>query len=99
MSNGPKSGSTPNNEPRGLVVRFLDAIEWAGNKLPDPAVLFLIGIISVWVLSAWLSTFSFAETLPGKTDPVKVTNMLQPDQLAKFLANCRRLKRKLKGIV
>lgn len=86
MSNGPKSDSTPSNEPRGLVVRFLDAIEWAGNKLPDPAVLFLIGIITVWVLSAWLSTYSFAETLPGKTDPVKVTNMLQPDQLAKFLA-------------
>lgn len=86
MSNGPKSNSTSNNEPRGLVVRFLDAIEWAGNKLPDPAVLFLIGIITVWILSAWLSTFTFTEVLPGKTDPVKITNMLQPDQLAKFLA-------------
>ncbi len=78
MSNGPKSDSTSSNEPRGLVVRFLDAIEWAGNKLPDPAVLFLIGIITVWVLSAWLSTSLSLKVLPGKTDPVKITNMLQP---------------------
>lgn len=86
MSTGPKPDSTSANQPRGLVVRFLDTIEWAGNKLPDPAVLFLIGIVAVWILSAWLSTYSFTETLPGKTDPVKVTNMLQPEQIAKFLA-------------
>ncbi|TVQ60656.1 MAG: hypothetical protein EA378_11255 [Phycisphaerales bacterium] len=30
---------------------LLDAIEWAGNKLPDPAVLFLFGAILVMVVS------------------------------------------------
>ncbi|TVQ32759.1 MAG: AbgT family transporter [Phycisphaeraceae bacterium] len=30
---------------------LLDAIEWAGNKLPDPTMLFLIGAIIVMVLS------------------------------------------------
>ncbi len=30
---------------------LLDAIEWAGNKLPDPAVLFLFGAILVMIVS------------------------------------------------
>ena len=32
----------------------LDAIEWVGNKLPDPAILFLILMVVVWLLSALL---------------------------------------------
>ena len=86
MSTTPKPDASTANEPRSMVVRFLDTIEWLGNKLPDPAVLFLFGIITVWILSAWLSGYTFTETVPGKTDPVKVTNMLQPAQIAKFLA-------------
>ena len=41
------------DEGRGIVLRFLNGIEWLGNKLPDPAVLFVIGIVTVWTLSAF----------------------------------------------
>lgn len=86
MSNGPKSDSTSATPQSGLVVRFLNAIEWAGNKLPDPAVLFIVGIILVWVLSFWLSRIEFIENMPGKDEPIKINNMLETTQLAKFLA-------------
>ena len=33
---------------RTLVNRMLDAVERVGNKLPDPAVLFLLLMFAVW---------------------------------------------------
>ena len=35
----------------GLAGRLLNAVEWAGNKLPDPVTLFVIGALLVPVLS------------------------------------------------
>ncbi len=86
MSSPSPSTADASDQQRSLVVRFLNTIEWLGNKLPDPAVLFLLGIAVVWVLSYWLSGIAFTETLPGKTDPVKIVNMLEGKQLSKFLA-------------
>jgi len=43
----PQSGSTNNNK-RGI----LDWIEWAGNKLPEPSILFMLLALTVVALSA-----------------------------------------------
>ncbi len=80
------SESTPAKGKRGPLVAFLDAIEWMGNKLPDPAVLFVIGISAIWILSAIFSSVPFTETLPGKTDPIRIVNLLSLDKLADFLS-------------
>lgn len=80
------SESTPAKGKRGPLVAFLDAIEWMGNKLPDPAVLFVIGITGVWILSAVFSPIQFTETLPGKTDPIRIVNLLSLDKFADFLS-------------
>ena len=40
---------------QGLVNRLLSSIEVIGNKLPDPAMLFLFTLIIVWILSALLA--------------------------------------------
>ena len=37
--------------PRSFTQRMLDRIEWAGNRLPDPAVLFVWGLAATWVAS------------------------------------------------
>jgi p-aminobenzoyl-glutamate transporter AbgT len=66
-------------EKRGLLGTFLDTIEWVGNKLPDPAVPFVIGIAIVWLLSAVFSYVDFAESLPGKTEPIRIMNLLAPE--------------------
>ena len=71
---------------RGPVMLFLDGIEWLGNKLPDPAVLFVIGIAIVWILSAVLAQCEFTETLPGDSKPIAIVNLLALGQIAVFLS-------------
>ena len=39
-------------EKKGFVTRMLNVIERIGNKLPDPAILFFISLLLVWVISA-----------------------------------------------
>ncbi len=71
---------------RNFIVRALDLVEWLGNKLPDPAVLFLIGLIVTWILSAWLSGMNFTEIDPRSNQPVEVINLLTLGQFAEFLS-------------
>lgn len=89
MANNDTSPSPPvkSDTKRGLIVKALDLLEWMGNKLPDPAVLFLLGLIITWGLSAYLSGMEFTEVKPGQTEPVKVTNMLTLDNFATFLTS------------
>jgi aminobenzoyl-glutamate transport protein len=70
----------------GVVVWFLDAVEHLGNKLPDPAVLFVAGIALVWITSAIFAQFEFTETLPDSDEPIRIVNLLTLDKIATFLA-------------
>jgi len=72
---------------KGFVNKALDFIEKSGNKLPDPAILFFLLMLLVWVLSAILSTVNFGEIDPRTGTPLQVINLLQGDQMASFLAN------------
>jgi aminobenzoyl-glutamate transport protein len=71
--------------------RFLDrALNWievAGNKLPDPAVLFLILMILTWILSAVLAPVEFAESHPATGEPIRIVNQLTGTSLTGFLVN------------
>lgn len=71
--------------PRGID-RMLNAIEVVGNKLPDPAVLFVICLVVVWGLSALLAGVAFTEIDPRTGDPMVVNNLLTGSGLAAFLA-------------
>ncbi len=74
------------NQSKGILALALDWLEKAGNRLPDPAVLFLIGMLVIWVLSKWLSGMTFTEVNPKTGDPIVVQNLLSLEQFAKFLA-------------
>lgn len=74
--------TTSRNRASGL----LDWIERVGNKLPDPAMIFLISLLIVWGLSALLAGISFEAIDPRTGAPVVVNNMLSGDNLADFLA-------------
>ena len=65
---------------------LLDTIERVGNRLPDPAALFLILLFVVWVVSALVSPMQFAEVDPRTEEPIRVVNMLAPAALASFLS-------------
>jgi aminobenzoyl-glutamate transport protein len=75
-----------NTVPRTLTQRALDNLERVGNMLPDPAVLFILGLLITWVLSWILAGVEFAEIDPRTGDPIRVANMLTGPALAHFLA-------------
>ncbi|NNF27829.1 MAG: AbgT family transporter, partial [Gemmatimonadetes bacterium] len=79
--------STHTEAPTGLVSRMLGSVERIGNKLPDPAMLFLIGLFVVWVLSALLAPVQFADIDPRSGEPIRVVNLLTGPSLAFFLSN------------
>ncbi|QOC24025.1 AbgT family transporter [Wenzhouxiangella sp. AB-CW3] len=72
---------------RTRLERILGGIEVAGNKLPDPAVLFFLLLIFTWVLSWLLSGINFGIEHPMTGDPIRVINQLAGDEMASFLAN------------
>jgi len=69
-----------------LLDRLLNVIERAGNKLPDPAMLFVIALLLVWAFSALLAPVEFAEIDPRNGQPIRVQNLLTGPALATFLA-------------
>jgi aminobenzoyl-glutamate transport protein len=70
----------------GWVGRALDWIERVGNKLPDPAMLFLILLVVVWVISAVLAPVAWTEIDPRSSEPLRVRSQLTGGAIAAFLA-------------
>ncbi|MDX1678120.1 AbgT family transporter [Arsukibacterium sp.] len=70
----------------GWLNRALNGIEVVGNKLPDPAMLFAILMVMVWVASWLLSGVTFNEVDPRTGEAIVVNNLLQADSLATFMA-------------
>ena len=62
--------------PVSRVQRALDTVERLGNKLPDPAVLFIALLFIVWVLSWLLSYVTFDVTMPESEERIKIINQL-----------------------
>jgi aminobenzoyl-glutamate transport protein len=81
-----ESVETVNGAPSGWMNRALNLIERVGNLLPDPAVLFLLLLIVVWVLSAIMSPFSFSDIDPRTGLPIEINNQLTGAAIADFLA-------------
>jgi aminobenzoyl-glutamate transport protein len=68
------------------LTRVLNWVERVGNKLPDPAVLFLICLIAVWIISALLSDVSWTAIDPRTQQPILVKNLLAGASLTAFMA-------------
>ncbi len=70
----------------GLLNRILDWIERAGNRLPDPAILFFLFLLATWAFSALLSGVEFSAIDPRTGEPIVVRNLLAGRELTGFLA-------------
>jgi aminobenzoyl-glutamate transport protein len=66
---------------------FLGTVERVGNKLPDPAVLFIALLFIVWVLSWVLSYLTFGYTDPRSQEPIVIINQLTGTSFTTFLEN------------
>jgi len=78
---------TSKPRPATALDRLLSFIEKAGNKLPDPAMLFVIALLLVWAFSAALAPVAFTEIDPRNGEPIRVQSQLTGAALAAFLAN------------
>lgn len=58
---------------------LLDRIERLGNRLPDPATLFLLGLIVVMLLSAVISALDWSMTAPADGRELSAQNLLGSD--------------------
>ncbi|NNE06304.1 MAG: AbgT family transporter [Xanthomonadales bacterium] len=65
---------------------MLAAIERIGNRLPDPAVLFIALLFIVWLLSWLLSYISFETIDPRSGQTLVVNNLLSGSSLTQFLS-------------
>lgn len=68
------------------VTRVLDKVERSGNKLPDPAVIFIMSLVAVWLVSALLSNVAFEALDPRTGQPIEVHNLLSGARMADFLS-------------
>lgn len=59
-------------------MKFLTVIEKTGNKLPDPATLFVIGTIVVFILSAIISSLAWSVVDP-KGETISAFNLISSD--------------------
>ena len=72
-------------EANSLTTRMLATVERVGNKLPDPAMLFVGLLVIVWVLSWLLSYVTFAVEDPRTGQPIQVINQLSGSSFTAFL--------------
>ncbi|MEX2495986.1 MAG: AbgT family transporter [Woeseia sp.] len=74
-------------DPRGSrVQRALAAVERVGNKLPDPAMLFVLLLVTVWFLSWALSGVEFGVVDPRTGEPLRIVNQLSGSAVTAFFA-------------
>jgi aminobenzoyl-glutamate transport protein len=70
----------------GFVQRFLSWVERVGNRLPDPAALFVVALGIVWVVSALLAGYEFSVPSTDGERTLAVQNQLSGQSLAAALA-------------
>lgn len=65
---------------KGAFQRFLDGVEWLGNKLPHPITLFAILALFVLVLSAALQPLGISVEHPGEEgEIIEIKNLLNSE--------------------
>ena len=65
---------------------FLGTVERVGNKLPDPAVLFIALLFIVWALSWMLSYVTFDVVDPRSGEALVIRNLLTGQSFTEFLS-------------
>ncbi len=74
-------------EQQSLAVKILNWVEVAGNKLPDPAIIFAIAMLLVWVASAILDGHSFSVPAKDGVQTKTVISQLSATSLNEFFAD------------
>ncbi len=79
--------TTPPTREVRATAGALAAIERIGNKLPDPAVLFIALLLAVWVLSWFFSLFTYDAIDPRTGTALVVSNQLAAGAMTQFFSS------------
>ncbi len=79
--------ATPTTRSQQSARGMLAAVERIGNALPDPAVLFIVLLLAVWILSWLLALFSYELIDPRTGEPLVVVNQLSAAAMTQFLSS------------
>ncbi len=93
----PDTEASPPPVSRSLMQRFLDRLEQAGNKLPDPVMIFVIALAVTFLASLLLAPVQFTEPDPRldvrdatgqliSASPLKVKNLLSGENFIAFIS-------------
>jgi len=74
------------NASDSLTSRMLATVERVGNKLPDPAMLFVFLLVVVWLLSWLLSYVSFEMIDPRSGEALVIKNLLSGTAMTAWLS-------------
>jgi len=69
-----------------LLERILESVERIGNKLPDPAVLFIVLLFVVWLMSWLLSFVTFNVVDPRTEELLVINNLLAGSAITEFMS-------------
>ena len=72
---------------KGPLPKILSFVEKAGNRLPDPALLFVILMLLVWAISWPLSAGTYDLVDPRTGVPIEVQNLLSAIAITDFFSN------------
>ena len=86
MADQPQPTDSIAAPPPRFIDRALNTIERVGNKLPDPAALFFLLLLVVWVISALLAPVQFSEIDPRNGQPIQIKSQLAGPAIAAFLS-------------
>jgi aminobenzoyl-glutamate transport protein len=86
MADGTEFPSPAAKDRGSWLVRALDAVERIGNKLPDPAMLFLVLTLLVLIVSWAVAGVEFDVVDPRNGEALRVRNMLAGASITGFLA-------------
>lgn len=75
---------------KGLLNRFLDVVEWGGNKLPDPIIIFAVLCGLILVASAISALAGVQATHPATGEVVEAVNLLDREGLGRIFSEAAR---------
>ncbi|MDR1952605.1 MAG: AbgT family transporter [Elusimicrobiota bacterium] len=74
-------------ENKGIIYRFLNAIEVAGNRMLDPISIFFLLCVAVVLLSGILAYFGTSAIHPKDGSIVDVVNLLNKGELQRYISS------------
>ncbi|PTE71573.1 AbgT family transporter [Staphylococcus devriesei] len=77
--------TTKTKERPSLINRFLNIVEKAGNKLPDPAVLFFLMCVGLAVITWIVSLFDVSVKHPGSGEMIHIKNIISTEGIAMIM--------------